>query len=295
MLTLPYCLCVVCSALQGEYLSLIRDCYDDRRFPPLVRAAEAPPVAASAASTSTEDDDAQGSNTSAAAAAGTNFQQKIELAPLAQLTALGDIAQQQAASNSSGDGTLDGESAALVDGGGDVRLRSAVESHTSSSSRQSVIVIASLVSKLPNLAGLARTCEIFQSARLMVSDRERVVNDGEFQAIAVTAHRWMPIEQLQAADIAAFIRARKEEGYTTVALEQSAASISLPRFQFPRRLVILLGAEKEGVPIELLNLVDRCVEIPQLGIIRSLNVHVSASILLWEYTRQNMLGLIADS
>lgn len=30
-------------------------------------------------------------------------------------------------------------------------------------------------------------------------------------------------------------------------------------------------------------MLDLCVEIPQFGIIRSLNVHVSGSILLWEY------------
>lgn len=30
-------------------------------------------------------------------------------------------------------------------------------------------------------------------------------------------------------------------------------------------------------------MLDVCIEIPQLGIIRSLNVHVSGSILLWEY------------
>jgi hypothetical protein len=33
---------------------------------------------------------------------------------------------------------------------------------------------------------------------------------------------------------------------------------------------------------------DVCVEIPQQGIIRSLNVHVSGAIMLWEYTRQHM-------
>lgn len=31
---------------------------------------------------------------------------------------------------------------------------------------------------------------------------------------------------------------------------------------------------------------DICVEIPQLGIIRSLNVHVSGAICIWEYTKQ---------
>ena len=44
--------------------------------------------------------------------------------------------------------------------------------------------------------------------------------------------------------------------------------------------------EREGIPAQLLSLLDDCVEIPQLGIIRSLNVHVSGALLVWEYTQQ---------
>ena len=36
--------------------------------------------------------------------------------------------------------------------------------------------------------------------------------------------------------------------------------------------------------------VDVCVEIPQLGVVRSLNVHVSGALAVWEYTRQHHLG-----
>ena len=35
-------------------------------------------------------------------------------------------------------------------------------------------------------------------------------------------------------------------------------------------------------------MLDVCIEIPQLGIIRSLKVHVSGSILLWEYISLGM-------
>lgn len=57
---------------------------------------------------------------------------------------------------------------------------------------------------------------------------------------------------------------------------------------FSERTVLLLGKEKEGIPIEFLSVVDVCVEIPQLGVIRSLNVHVSGSLAIWEYTKQMM-------
>lgn len=72
-----------------------------------------------------------------------------------------------------------------------------------------------------------------------------------------------------------------------IGLEQTSSSISLDRYTFPNRpTVLLLGKEKEGIPIEFLQAVDQCLEIPQLGMIRSLNVHVSGAITIWEFTKQ---------
>lgn len=50
--------------------------------------------------------------------------------------------------------------------------------------------------------------------------------------------------------------------------------------------VLVLGREKEGIPVDIIHVLDACLEIPQLGVVRSLNVHVSGAIALWEYTRQ---------
>jgi tRNA G18 (ribose-2'-O)-methylase SpoU len=73
-----------------------------------------------------------------------------------------------------------------------------------------------------------------------------------------------------------------------VGLEQTADSVSLPAYAFPPRCVLVLGREKEGCPPEVLALLDDTVEIPQLGIIRSLNVHVSGAIAMYEYTKQQL-------
>ena len=66
-------------------------------------------------------------------------------------------------------------------------------------------------------------------------------------------------------------------------LEQTAESQPLPSVQFPRKCVLLLGREREGIPPELIELLDATIEIPQLGVIRSLNVHVSGAIALYQY------------
>jgi len=47
--------------------------------------------------------------------------------------------------------------------------------------------------------------------------------------------------------------------------------------------------EKRGIPAELLHVVDKCLEIPQLGVVRSLNVHVTGAIAIWQYASQHLI------
>ncbi|KAJ4458888.1 putative TAR RNA loop binding protein [Paratrimastix pyriformis] len=216
--------------------------------------------------------------------------------------------------------------------------------------RQSMIVVATFVEKLPNLGGLARTCEVFGAEALVVADKS-VASNPIFKTISVTADKWVPMVESQRArarrpqpeihllvlypgrtknfsafphtdsggvrvtaathfDLRAahpqvpesglvkYLRERKQEGYTILGLEQTASSTHLHHYDFPEKVVFLLGKEREGIPVEYLQIVDRCIEIPQFGLIRSLNVHVSCSILIWEYTRQQLNrqpAAIADS
>lgn len=51
--------------------------------------------------------------------------------------------------------------------------------------------------------------------------------------------------------------------------------------------MLLLGNEKIGAPASLLNQADVLVEIPQVGKVRSLNVHVSMVICLWQSIIKN--------
>ncbi|KAL6648997.1 hypothetical protein ACP70R_013221 [Stipagrostis hirtigluma subsp. patula] len=153
-------------------------------------------------------------------------------------------------------------------------------------SQQELIVVASLVDRIPNLAGLTRTCEVFKAGGLVVADKS-VVEDKQFKLISVTAEKWVPMVEVPVANVKAYLEKKRAEGYAVVGLEQTAQSKSLEQFAFPRRTVLVLGREKEGIPAELIHVLDACVEIPQLGVVRSLNVHVSAAIAVWEYTRQH--------
>jgi len=159
--------------------------------------------------------------------------------------------------------------------------------------RQDIIVVASLVDKAPNLGGLSRTCEIFRAKKLILPNL-KFAKDKVFRSVSVGAEKWLPIEQVLKRDLPEYLRMMSKAGWKIVGLEQSNRSTRLENFNFPEKVVLLLGEEKFGIPGNLLSLLDFCVEIPQLGLIRSLNVHVSGSILLWEYTKQKYLSSDSD-
>ncbi|XP_050981774.1 probable methyltransferase TARBP1 isoform X2 [Labeo rohita] len=150
-----------------------------------------------------------------------------------------------------------------------------------------LIVVASLIDKPTNLGGLCRTCEIF-GAKALVLDSLRHVNDKQFQALSVSSELWLPMLEVKPAELSDFLQLKKREGYWVIGVEQTSNSQSLQDYTFPERSLLLLGNEREGIPANLLQLVDVCVEIPQHGVTRSLNVHVSAALLVWEYTRQHL-------
>lgn len=70
--------------------------------------------------------------------------------------------------------------------------------------RNQIIMCASLIDKIPNLAGLSRTCEIMNASSLLV-DNGAVVKNDEFKAVAVTSEKWLPIYQVQEQDLLEYL------------------------------------------------------------------------------------------
>ncbi|KAL5259975.1 hypothetical protein ACHWQZ_G010182 [Mnemiopsis leidyi] len=154
-----------------------------------------------------------------------------------------------------------------------------------------LVVFASLISKGNNLGGLSRTGEIFGVKTMVVNNLE-ILNNKDFRSLSMTSEKWIEFEEVpyDTAPTVQYFKKMKQLGYTIVGVEQASDSVSLDKFQFPRKSVLVLGREKDGIPVELLSQLDVCVEIPQLGLIRSLNVHVSASIMIWEYSKQHLFN-----
>lgn len=80
----------------------------------------------------------------------------------------------------------------------------------------------------------------------------------------------------------------REEGYRIVAVEQIEGAVMLDKFVVERdvKYALIFGNEVDGVADEVADIVDAAIEIPQVGTKHSLNVSVSAGVVMWELFRQ---------
>ncbi len=99
-------------------------------------------------------------------------------------------------------------------------------------------------------------------------------------SIQIEIHRTLP----------PVIKRLKVEGYPIVGLEQASNSTSIFEFQFPRKVVLVVGNERLGIEDEVLQLLDGTIEIPVYGLPYAHNVATATAIALYEYCRQYPAG-----
>lgn len=84
------------------------------------------------------------------------------------------------------------------------------------------------------------------------------------------------------------VDALHNEGVTVYSIEQVEGSTKLQHLSLDtsRRYAVVLGNEVKGVHQEVVDMSDGCLEIPQFGTKHSLNVSVTAGIVMWEVAKQ---------
>ena len=88
------------------------------------------------------------------------------------------------------------------------------------------------------------------------------------------------------------VAALKDDGYEVLAIEQCHGSTMLndfkPAFGDKKKYAVVLGNEVKGVHQEVVDMCDGCLEIPQYGTKHSLNVSVTAGIVIWHFASSNL-------
>ena len=77
----------------------------------------------------------------------------------------------------------------------------------------------------------------------------------------------------------------QKNGYVVYAIEQVNNSISLENIELEKnnKYAVVLGNEVKGVQQEVVDKCDGCIEIPQFGTKHSLNVSVTAGLVIWDF------------
>ena len=80
----------------------------------------------------------------------------------------------------------------------------------------------------------------------------------------------------------------KEQGVIVFSVEQATDSTMLPTYrpEHGNHYAIVFGNEVKGVHQEVIDASDGCLEIPQLGVKHSMNVSVTAGIVIYHFSCQ---------
>jgi tRNA G18 (ribose-2'-O)-methylase SpoU len=137
-----------------------------------------------------------------------------------------------------------------------------------------------------NVGAIFRTCDAAGVSKIFLAGYTPAPEDRfgrpvpEINKTALGAEQFIPWEVV--TDIKGLIKKLQADGVTVVAVEQAPNSVSLSDFKVPDSVAYIMGSETEGVPEEVLEIVDVILEIPMLGQKESLNVSVSAGIVLYQ-------------
>jgi tRNA G18 (ribose-2'-O)-methylase SpoU len=149
------------------------------------------------------------------------------------------------------------------------------------------VVILDNIRSQNNTGSVFRTADAFRAEAIYLCGITATPPHREIQKTALGATESVEWKYYAQTEIA--VQELKQKGYSILAVEQTDASISLDNYKpdINAKYALIFGNEVKGVQQEIAELADICIEIPQKGTKHSLNISVSAGIVMWTFF-QNM-------
>lgn len=146
-----------------------------------------------------------------------------------------------------------------------------------------VAVVLDNVRSLNNIGSIFRSADAFRVDRICLCGITATPPSPEIHKTALGAENsvcWRHYD-----DTASALAELRAEGRIICAIEQADDSVSLERFapDPAKKYAVILGHEVYGVDQQVVDAADLTIEIPQFGTKHSLNVAVTAGIVLWHF------------
>jgi len=142
------------------------------------------------------------------------------------------------------------------------------------------------VYQLHNTSAVMRSCDVFGVQDLHVIEEK--VSKKIDREIAMGAQKWVNINRHNSTKEC--IDNLKENGYQIIATTPHNNSTELKDFDISKKSAFFFGKEKEGLSDIVLEAADGYLKIPMYGFTESLNISVSAAIIL-----QTLITKVKDS
>ena len=145
-----------------------------------------------------------------------------------------------------------------------------------------IIIVLDDIRSLHNIGSVFRTADAFLIEKIYLCGITATPPNKEIHKTALGATETVSWEHN--SDVLKVIENLKKENVTVLAIEQVESAIFLQNFKVEKdkKYALVFGNEVFGVSQEAVALCDGCIEIPQLGTKHSLNISVSAGIVVWD-------------
>jgi tRNA G18 (ribose-2'-O)-methylase SpoU len=150
------------------------------------------------------------------------------------------------------------------------------------SKKTPLILILDDVRSLHNIGSVFRTADAFLIEKIYLCGITATPPNKEIHKTALGATETVNWEHQE--NVLDVISNLKKENIITLAIEQVESAVFLQDFATTKdtKYALVFGNEVHGVAQEAVALCDGCIEIPQLGTKHSLNISVSAGIVVWD-------------
>lgn len=144
-----------------------------------------------------------------------------------------------------------------------------------------VVCILDNIRSQHNIGSIFRTADAFSVEKLYLCGITATPPNREISKTALGATESVSWQYVQ--DAMELVIQLKAEGYIPVAVEQAEGSTALRDFTPDpgKKYALIFGNEVMGVDDKVMEVIDDCIEIPQMGTKHSLNVSVTAGIVLY--------------
>ena len=145
-----------------------------------------------------------------------------------------------------------------------------------------LVVVLDDVRSLNNIGSIFRTADAFLIEKIYLCGITATPPSPDIHKTALGAEDSVEWEYVD--NVVNLVENLQENGYQVCAIEQVNGSVNLLDFVVDKsaKYAVVLGNEVKGVKQEVVDKADCCIELPQYGTKHSLNVSITAGIVMWQ-------------